>query len=71
MWIDYMRTALKGAPVAAFIPPDDVTKKGSEYIQKGVKLKKQEPIVAKKTDSKAKSEAAKQAIREKPVESLF
>ena len=72
MWIEYMRTALKGVPVATFIPPDDVTKKGSEYIQKGIKLKKQAPMVtAKKIDDKAKSEEAKKTIREKPVESLF
>jgi penicillin-binding protein 1A len=72
MWIEYMRTALKGTPVAVFKAPSDVEKKGAEYIQKGIKLKKLAPIAAtKKPDDKAKSEAAKKTIREKPVESLF
>ncbi|CAG7857551.1 penicillin-binding protein 1A [biofilm metagenome] len=72
MWIEYMRTALKGTPVATFTPPSDVFKKGAEYIQKGVVLKK----IAAIPSDKAKAEAAKKAqkekaIKEKPVEALF
>ncbi len=78
MWIKYMRTALKNTPVAAFKAPNDVYKKGAEYIQKGVTLKKLAPIPATKTASnkKAATETAKQlkqekAIKEKPIEALF
>ena len=73
MWIEYMRTALKNTPVASFVPPNDVTKKGAEYIQKGVVLKKVAPIpVAKKTAAdKAKRQSQEKAIKEKPMEALF
>ena len=73
MWIEYMRTALKNTPVALFKPPNDVTKKGSEYIQKGVVLKKQAPMPSALKD-KAKAEAKRnkeKAIKEKPMEALF
>ncbi|MEQ1560199.1 MAG: penicillin-binding protein 1A [Methyloglobulus sp.] len=74
MWIEYMRSALKNTPVAAFNPPNDVTKKqidGTwEYIQKGVVLKKIPPIkVAKKAGTESKE--TKKLIKEKPVEALF
>ena len=74
MWIQYMRTALKNTPVESFNPPDDVYKKGSEYIQKGVKLRKIAPIPT--AASKLATEAAKRltkekAIKEKPMEALF
>jgi penicillin-binding protein 1A len=68
MWIEYMRTALKNTPVASFVPPNDVYKKGAEYIQKGVVLKKLAAIPAAK---KAVTEATKRLIKEKPVEALF
>jgi penicillin-binding protein 1A len=74
MWIEYMRTALKNTPVALFVPPKDVTKKGSEYIQQGVVLKKQAPMPSAVKD-KAKAEAKRlnkeKAIKEKPMEALF
>ena len=72
MWIEYMRTALKNTPVAAFNPPSDVYKQGTEYIQKDVKLRKV-AIATSTTQQKTKAaEAAKkQAIKEKPVEALF
>ncbi|MBK8817205.1 MAG: penicillin-binding protein 1A [Methylococcaceae bacterium] len=74
MWIQYMCTALKNTPVASFNPPDDVYKKGSEYIQKGVKLRKVAPIPS--AAGKLATEAAKRltkekAIKEKPMEALF
>lgn len=74
MWIQYMRTALKNTPIATFNPPDDLYKKGSEYIQKGIKLRKISPIPA--TASKLAAEKTKQmnkekAIKEKPMEALF
>jgi penicillin-binding protein 1A len=68
MWIEYMRTALKNTPVASFVPPNDVFKKGAEYIQKGVVLKKLAAIPVAK---KAVTEATKRLIKEKPVEALF
>jgi len=72
MWIEYMRTALKGTLVASFTPPSDVYKKGSEYIQKGVVLKKIAAIPSEKTKADAAKKAQKEkAIKEKPVEALF
>lgn len=78
MWIKYMHTALKNTPIATFKAPIDVYKKGSEYIQKGIVLKKLAPIPATKTaaSKKASAETAKQlkqekAIKEKPIEALF
>ncbi|MEQ1484082.1 penicillin-binding protein 1A [Methyloglobulus sp.] len=70
MWIEYMRTALKNTPVAAFNPPNDVFKKGSEYIQKGVVLKKIAAIPSTKKKKEPGAEA-KRLIKEKPVEALF
>jgi penicillin-binding protein 1A len=74
MWIEYMRTALKNSPVALFKPPNDVTKKGSEYIQKGIVLKKQVPMPAtlkEKAKAEAKRLIKEKAIKEKPMEALF
>ncbi len=77
MWIEYMRTALKKSSVQAFVPPNDVEQKKingvTEYIQKGVVLKKQAPMPStKKSKSDASTtEKAKQLIKEKPVEALF
>ena len=70
MWIEYMRPALKKTPVATFKPPNDVYKKGSDYVQKGVVLKK---IAAIPSAKKPKKDAAatKKLIQEKPVEALF
>jgi penicillin-binding protein 1A len=68
MWVEYMRTALENTPVVAFNPPDDVYKKGAEYIQKGVVLKK---LAAIPSAQKAAAEATKKLIKEKPVEALF
>ncbi len=75
MWIEYMRTALKGTPVATFKVPGDVYKKGSEYIQKGIVLRKL-PTFPTEATKKAKAEAVKKqqqekTIKEKPVEALF
>ena len=70
MWIEYMRTALKNTPVAAFKPPNDVFKKGSEYVQKGVVLKKIAAIPSTKKKKEPGAEA-KRLIKEKPVEALF
>ncbi len=75
MWIEYMRTALKGVPVETFKVPSDVAKKGGEYIQKGVVLRKL-PTFPTEATKKAKAEAVKKqqkekAIKEKPVEALF
>jgi penicillin-binding protein 1A len=73
MWIEYMRTALKKTPIATFNPPDDLIKKGSEYVVKGIVLKK--ITLASSLTDKAKVEAKRikteKAIREKPVEALF
>lgn len=33
MWVEFMRTALKGTPVPPFIPPKGVIKKGGEFYQ--------------------------------------
>jgi penicillin-binding protein 1A len=33
MWIEFMRTALKGTPVLPFIPPKGIIKKGGEFYQ--------------------------------------
>ena len=75
MWIDYMRVALKNEPVAKFIPPNDVYEKKiggiTDYIQKGVTLKKLAPIPAKKSKSEIESSNNKRLIKEKPVEALF
>lgn len=72
MWIEYMRTALKGTPVATFVPPSDVYKKGSEYIQKGVVLKKIAAVPTEQTKAEAAKKAQKEKIiKEKPVEALF
>ena len=68
MWIEYMRTALKDTPIATLNPPGDVIKKGAEYIQQGIALKKLAPISPAK---KAAAEATKQLIKEKPIEALF
>jgi penicillin-binding protein 1A len=79
MWTEYMKTALKNTPVAKFVPPNDVTRKSMggivEYIQKGVKLRKQVPIITAakkpKTSNASKTDSAKNAPKEKPVEALF
>ncbi len=75
MWIQYMRTALKNTPVASFNPPSDVYKKGSEYIQKDVKLKKLAPILSAASRAAAEEKKKKlnkeKAIKEKPMEALF
>ena len=74
MWIEYMRTALKNTPVASFNPPNDVFKKGAEYIQKGIVLKKLAPIPSSATKKLAAETAKKnkeKAIKEKPMEALF
>ena len=75
MWIDFMRTALKNTPVASFNPPSDVYKKGSEYIQKGVVLRKLAPIPSNKAITEAakrlNKEKKEKAIKEKPMEALF
>ncbi len=72
MWIQYMRTALKNTPVASFNPPSDVYKKGTEYIQKDIKLKKQAPMPsASKSATEAKRLNAEKTIKEKPIEALF
>lgn len=68
MWIEYMRTALKNTPVTSLEPPDDVIKKGAEYVQKGITLRK---IAAIPSAKKAATEATKRLIKEKPVEALF
>jgi penicillin-binding protein 1A len=74
MWIEYMRTALKNTPVATFVPPNDVYKKGTEYIQKDIVLKKQAAMPSAQKD-KAKAEAKRlkkeKVIKEKPMEALF
>ena len=70
MWIEYMRTALKNTPVATFKPPNDVFKKGSEYVQKGVVLKKIAAIPSTKKKKEPGAET-KRLIKEKPVEALF
>ncbi|WP_394751770.1 penicillin-binding protein 1A [Crenothrix sp.] len=33
MWVEFMRTALKGTPVQPFIPPKGIIKKGGEFYQ--------------------------------------
>jgi penicillin-binding protein 1A len=72
MWIEYMRTALKNTPVATFIPPNDVYKKGAEFIQKGVVLKKIPAIPSTKKSTETKqAKETKKLIKEKPVEALF
>jgi penicillin-binding protein 1A len=73
MWIEYMRTALKNTPVATFNPPDDVLKKGSEYVVKGIALKKTtlSSSIIDKARAEAKRLKTEKAIKEKPVEALF
>jgi penicillin-binding protein 1A len=73
MWIEYMRTALKKTPVAIFNPPNDVYKKGADYVQKDVVLKKIAVIPSAKKSNKetAETTATKRLIKEKPVEALF
>lgn len=72
MWIEYMRTALKNTPVASFNPPSDVYKKGAEYIQKDIKLKKQAPMPSvSKSAAEAKRLNTEKTIKEKPMEALF
>ncbi len=73
MWIEYMRTALKNKPIATFIPPNDIYKKGADYVQKDVVLKKIAAIPSTKKTQKetAATTATKKLIKEKPVEALF
>ena len=75
MWIEYMRTALKKAPVVKFVPPNDVSQQKingvTEYVQKGVVLKKQAPMPKKMKTENPAAAKAKQLIKEKPIESLF
>ncbi len=73
MWIEYMRTALKNTPVATFNPPDDVYKKGTEYLVKGLALKKAalSSSLTDKVKAEAKRLKTERAIKEKPVEALF
>lgn len=72
MWIEYMRAALKNTPVIALKPPDDVYKKGAEYIQKNVVLRKPIGLTpAQKALAEAKRLVKEKAIKEKPMEALF
>lgn len=69
MWIEFMRTALKGTPVQPFIPPKGIIKKGGEFYQSdyspkllaqaGTVLSEEGEIISSPKKSKRKSTASK------------